>query len=424
MPYSILSKHSAEGNLLFGVLALQADLITSRQFLEACSAWAARKDTTMADLLVQHGLLTAAHQQEVAGHLERKLARHGGNVRIVLAYLLTNSLQRTWAAVKDPEFRPLLDSLTQEVGFMVARPASDLQQTGQRTSLDERAQLSGNGEAALSEHESRLMQARRWLLKHRTLVNSAVVLLVVAAVVLALAMPGAQPENRPADNRNRWDAMGRAAMMNPKLQALQLVRALFGTLVRKDDVLDHLRRDPALSEPLREQALALAEDYLQHYPQYPEALNNASWFVVRPPHADAAAYRHALLQAQEACRLNPGNGNSLNTLGVAQYRVGLYAEALDTLNKSNQLNTDFYHGPIPHDLAFLAMAHHRLGQKDEARAALDRLEEVMKNPRWVEPRPGASRKQALTPPEWRLEAKAFLREAEDLILGRQENPQK
>jgi hypothetical protein len=30
-------------NLLFGVLALQADLLDNNQFVEACSAWAARK---------------------------------------------------------------------------------------------------------------------------------------------------------------------------------------------------------------------------------------------------------------------------------------------------------------------------------------------------------------------------------------------
>ena len=31
-------------NLLFGVLALQADLIDTRQFVEACTLWATRKD--------------------------------------------------------------------------------------------------------------------------------------------------------------------------------------------------------------------------------------------------------------------------------------------------------------------------------------------------------------------------------------------
>jgi hypothetical protein len=36
-------------NLLFGVLALQADLIDKNQFAEVCGAWAARNDKPLAD---------------------------------------------------------------------------------------------------------------------------------------------------------------------------------------------------------------------------------------------------------------------------------------------------------------------------------------------------------------------------------------
>src|SRR5438105_1089525 len=36
-------------NLLFGVLALQADLIDAAQFAEACAAWTARKDRSPAE---------------------------------------------------------------------------------------------------------------------------------------------------------------------------------------------------------------------------------------------------------------------------------------------------------------------------------------------------------------------------------------
>jgi hypothetical protein len=64
---------SADRNLLFGVLALQADLLDAAQFAEACSAWAARKDTPLGDLLVQRGWLSAADRADVERLLERKL---------------------------------------------------------------------------------------------------------------------------------------------------------------------------------------------------------------------------------------------------------------------------------------------------------------------------------------------------------------
>ena len=36
-------------NLLFAVLALQADLIDTQRFVQACTLWASRKDTPLAE---------------------------------------------------------------------------------------------------------------------------------------------------------------------------------------------------------------------------------------------------------------------------------------------------------------------------------------------------------------------------------------
>jgi hypothetical protein len=81
--------------------------------------------------------------------------------------------------------------------------------------------------------------------------------------------------------------------------------------------------------------------------------------------------------------------------------VGRYADALDTLSKSEKLNTT-KEGPYPVDLAQLAMTRHRLGQKEDAKATLARLREIMQQPRWTKD----------------AEAQGFLREAEELIEGR------
>jgi hypothetical protein len=91
----------------------------------------------------------------------------------------------------------------------------------------------------------------------------------------------------------------------------------------------------------------------------------------------------------------------LNTLGVAQYRVGRYADALATLTKSEKRKAT-KEGTTPDDLAFLAMTRHQLGQKDEAKAALARLREIMKQPHWAQ----------------NAEAVSFLQEAEELIEGK------
>jgi serine/threonine-protein kinase len=98
----------ADRNLLFGVLALQADLLTPGQFAEACSAWAGRKDSPLADLLVQHGLLTPADRADVDKLLGRKLARHGGDAKAGLAEVTTDQVRRSLAGINDPDVRQSL----------------------------------------------------------------------------------------------------------------------------------------------------------------------------------------------------------------------------------------------------------------------------------------------------------------------------
>jgi tetratricopeptide (TPR) repeat protein len=184
-------------------------------------------------------------------------------------------------------------------------------------------------------------------------------------------------------------------------QAFQLVDSLFAKLGLKRDVIERVRQTEIGNEEVRQQALALAEARRQD----PMVLNEASWAVVRKPSADASAYRLALRQAEEACRLAPDNGDLINTLGVAQYRAGQYQPAVETLAQSERLNAKRFQGSIPSDLAFLAMAHHRLGQTEKALDYLNRLRETMKKPRWTQ----------------NEEAQGFVGEAETLVQGPREN---
>ncbi|MBI5760378.1 MAG: hypothetical protein HZA46_17825 [Planctomycetales bacterium] len=86
--------------------------------------------------------------------------------------------------------------------------------------------------------------------------------------------------------------------------------------------------------------------------------------------------------AQRACRLQPENGIYLNTLGIAQYRIGDYRRAVDTLTRSTELNTKQLGNPHPVDIGFLAMAHHRVGEEAKARELLALLRERIKDDRW------------------------------------------
>jgi tetratricopeptide (TPR) repeat protein len=171
---------------------------------------------------------------------------------------------------------------------------------------------------------------------------------------------------------------------------------LYTALISKKDVLEHIRTDAALDDKARAEALQLAEEYAAD----PEKLNDASWYVVRQPGRDKASYRRALLLAEEAYRLEP-NRLILNTLGVAQYRVGMYELALGTLRDSEKKNAANNDGrAIPEDLAFLAMVEHRLNHALEAKKLLGRLRESVEDP------PSTSNP---------AEVASFLQEAEKLL---------
>jgi WD40 repeat protein len=175
------------------------------------------------------------------------------------------------------------------------------------------------------------------------------------------------------------------------------VQSRFDKLLLREEVVAALRKDSKLSEADREFALQVA----QTHDENARALNEAAWKVVKARDAGREACALALRHAEAASRAAPDDGLILNTLGVAQYRAGRYADALAALTKSEKLNAT-REGSNPSDVAFLAMAQHHLDQKDPSQATLDRLRKIMKQPRW----------------EKDAESVSFLREAEELIEGK------
>src|SRR5262249_1842150 len=89
--------------------------------------------------------------------------------------------------------------------------------------------------------------------------------------------------------------------------------------------------------------------------------------------ANGPGARHDLDRALALClravALTPGEAMSLNTMGIVHYRAGRWVEAIATLERSLAAAPGLSHGFV---LFSLAMAHHRLGARDEARACFDR----------------------------------------------------
>jgi hypothetical protein len=81
MPEPAPTPASADRNLLFGVLALQADLLDQR------------------------GWLSPEDQADVERLLVRKLKKHGGDARASLAEVTTDPVRRSLAGLEDADVR-------------------------------------------------------------------------------------------------------------------------------------------------------------------------------------------------------------------------------------------------------------------------------------------------------------------------------
>ena len=87
-------------NLLFGMIALQAELIDATQFIEACLLWTTRKNKCLADLLLGRGWIEPADRDHVEYLLERRAQKHGGDAHASLA-AIPDDIKRSLAALDD-----------------------------------------------------------------------------------------------------------------------------------------------------------------------------------------------------------------------------------------------------------------------------------------------------------------------------------
>ncbi len=126
--------------------------------------------------------------------------------------------------------------------------------------------------------------------------------------------------------------------------------------------------------------------------------NNRAWELASSPESERDLTR-ALRLVEQAVESDPNHGVFLNTLGVVQYRMGRYDAAVTTLERSLAAGHGQFEG---FDLVFLAMAHHRLGHRGEARACYDRAMD------WIESKRDLSEQDAKELAAFRAEVLAVL----------------
>ncbi len=146
------------------------------------------------------------------------------------------------------------------------------------------------------------------------------------------------------------------------------------------------------------EAIGVLREVCRQWPDVSLAHNNLAWLLATGPEP-LRDPTEALEHARQAVRVAPAEQTTLNTLGVALYRAGKFADAITILKKS----LDAGKGQLSaFDLFFLSMAHHRLGHRADARGCFDRAV------RWVGEQQTLPAQYAKDLAEFRAEAEAVL----------------
>ncbi len=165
----------------------------------------------------------------------------------------------------------------------------------------------------------------------------------------------------------------RAATMTER-HARRAVEIAFANVRWPADALRNLEHDDSLSPPEKLAAKRIAHNTAR---SLAFRFEEECWDAIKVPLEDYSfSFSHALVRAQAACEVMPNSPMFLKTLGAAQFRVGLYAQAVETLVRADQLITVCSEG-YPSHLPFLAMSHFPLGNHMQARAVLSRLDHLM-----------------------------------------------
>ncbi len=100
---------AADRYLLFGLLALQIGLIQQTQLVAAFHAWTCNKSRSLADHLLDRGVLDADDRGAVEALVARHLKRHGGGVEQSLAAVpASRAVRVSLAALGEPEIEATL----------------------------------------------------------------------------------------------------------------------------------------------------------------------------------------------------------------------------------------------------------------------------------------------------------------------------
>ena len=173
------------------------------------------------------------------------------------------------------------------------------------------------------------------------------------------------------------EAPGDRRATTPALVAILLTSC--AAVVAHDEAMDPIARGASARSYAR-RAHDLLRDAARVGSGDPAAPYHLAWFLATCPVAELRDPGEAVRIARGLVDRAPQVWISWATLGAALYRSGDGTDARDVLERAADLNG----GSLAFYGFFLAMAHHRLGHRDQARACFEQTERWLRSMPWDE----------------------------------------
>ena len=178
-------------------------------------------------------------------------------------------------------------------------------------------------------------------------------------------------ETEPPEER--FDA--RRLAQDKRRAARQYLLGTLDRFVSTTELMEAISDDASLTDPMRKQIA----DYVRFFGENATRLSSDAWAVVQEPGREQEEYEDALAWSLFACSLEPDKAIFLRTLGVAQFRMGLYEVCIETLVEAGEMHR---RGPRIEELAILAMAYAEVGEAELSASRRLEFEQMMELSMW------------------------------------------
>ena len=134
-----------DAHLLFAALAVQLELIDSRQFAEAATIWAGDRARPLREILIERRWLTSDDCHLLDGLVQRKLAKHQGDARAALGETADLPVREALKDVPDDKIQQTMSVYDEVVPRARPRRSEGAESSGPGPSPRESTPSSGGG---------------------------------------------------------------------------------------------------------------------------------------------------------------------------------------------------------------------------------------------------------------------------------------